>query len=561
MTSRTAGFLLSGFTVLVCIFLAFDLVHASGDPTPDASGTVAVQTQEESGASPTGTVLPACGTASGTRFNLEARSDPVPQNETAVDFLPGSGLSGGDLVVGGANDFRLLTPGTATPGDFRGVFGMSNQTGYYVHRNGGSANPCSADFEGGFPTLKNPQNNATLVGVGDPAIVADTARQAIFFADERMGLGEGSASAIGIFRATAATLNSSSSCPDGTHNEAAARLCWPTSILVDIGTIFTTLDIRPNLVLDERADGGGPGAGDLYVSGARASAYSVFIAACRNNLSACSSSVKISGEDVADNPHIAVRPDGGITASYTASTSQGLDIKWVTCSPNGAPNPPTCAAAKRITTEVRALPYNPFGGGPGLAAAQFVIRTFPKHTHRLDANGTETYVVWDRCKVSTSVAYPGITFTNVCADADLRMAASSNNGQTWILADVDVAAQDQFQPWIGTDAGTNIVNIVYYSSQSDSLQHRSKVVLRQILPGSSTPDPVGAAQTITSAGMDPAADPFLQGIYIGDYIGVAARAAGGRSRAYIHYMHSAVSGTYNGVKDPEQNNHLSRFDY
>jgi hypothetical protein len=93
------------------------------------------------------------------------------------------------------------------------------------------------------------------------------------------------------------------------------------------------------------------------------------------------------------------------------------------------------------------------------------------------------------------------------------------------------------------------------------LQHRSKVLLRQILPGNSTPDPVGASQTITTVGLDPAADPFLQGIYIGDYIAVSARAAAGGSRAYIHYTHSSVLGIYNGARDPEQNNHLSRFDY
>ena len=560
MRSRIARFLVSAFAGLFCTLLAIDLVYAVVDPSSEGL-TAAARSQQETWVSPSGTVSPDCGTASGTRFNLEPRTDPVPQNETAVDFLPGSGLSGGDLVVGGANDFRLLTSGTGTPGDFRGVFGMSNQTGYYVHRNGAASNPCSADFEGGFPSLKNPDNNATLVGVGDPAVVADTAHQVFFFADERAEINEGFGSAIAVFRTTAATLNGSTSCPDGTHSEAAARLCWPTSILLDIGTIFTTLDIRPNLALDERADGSGIGAGDLYVSGARASAYSVFIAVCRNDLSACSSSVKISGSDIADNPHIAIRPDGGITATYTASTSTGLDIKWVTCTPNGAPNAPTCAAATRITTESQILPYNPFGGGPGLGAAQFVIRTFPKHTHRQDANGTETYVVWDRCKVSTSVVYPGVTFTNVCADADLKMAASNNNGQTWTVAALDIGAQDQFQPWIGTDTATNIVNIVYYSTQSDALQHRSKVLLRQILPGTSTPDPAGPAQTITTVGLDPAADPFLQGIYIGDYIGVSARAGSGGSRAYIHYTHSAVAGTYNGAKDPEQNNHLSRFDY
>ena len=61
--------------------------------------------------------------------------------------------------------------------------------------------------------------------------------------------------------------------------------------------------------------------------------------------------------------------------------------------------------------------------------------------------------------------------------------------------------------------------------------------------------------------MDPAADPFLQGIYMGDYIGLSARAGLGGSRAYIHYTHSAIAGIYNGARDPEQNNHLSRFDY
>jgi hypothetical protein len=61
--------------------------------------------------------------------------------------------------------------------------------------------------------------------------------------------------------------------------------------------------------------------------------------------------------------------------------------------------------------------------------------------------------------------------------------------------------------------------------------------------------------------MDPAADPFLQGIYMGDYIAVSARAESSGSRAYIHYTHSAVAGIYNGARDPEQNNHLSRFDY
>ena len=66
----------------------------------------------------------------------------LPQDETSVDFLPGAGLSGADLVAGGANDFR----------GFFGALGDS-ATGYYVHRNGADANPCSPDFEGGLPAI------------------------------------------------------------------------------------------------------------------------------------------------------------------------------------------------------------------------------------------------------------------------------------------------------------------------------------------------------------------------------------------------------------------------
>jgi hypothetical protein len=77
-----------------------------------------------------------CGSSAGVRFNLEPRVDPLPQNGTAVDFLPGAGVSGADLIVGAANDMRLLTAGSGGAPDFRGIFGISSQTEFYVHRDG-----------------------------------------------------------------------------------------------------------------------------------------------------------------------------------------------------------------------------------------------------------------------------------------------------------------------------------------------------------------------------------------------------------------------------------------
>lgn len=516
-------------------------------------------------ATPGGAVSTVCGTASGTRFNLEPRQNPVPQDGTSVDFLPGQGLSGGDLVVGAANDFRLFAPVPAS-GDYLGILGLDTETGYYVHRNGAASNPCSPDFEGGLPVLTDTATGDQLVGAGDPVVAADSGHNAFFIADIRADTHESGETAIGLFRASAAGLNDSSLCPDGTQSQSQSQACWSTAVLVNLSP-FPISSLKPAIVVDQRP--GGMGSGDVYLSATAfgGSRQSIFLVACKNDLSACSSPISVSGTDAADTSSIAVRPDGGVTLTYAVYSGGGIeipataDIKYVACTPRGAPRPPACAAASLIVTETQAIPFSIFSFPEGLEAAQFVLRTFPKHVHRQDENGIETYVVWERCKVSTAVKYPGLTFVNVCPDSDLLMAASNDNGGAWSFADFDTGPQDQFQAALATDASTNVVNIAYYSSEADAFQHRSRVLLRQILPGGSTPDPLTDPATITSVPMDPNTDPFLQGIFIGYYIGVAARGAPGGSEAYIHYTHTAVKGIYHGAADPEQNNHLSRFDY
>jgi len=506
----------------------------------------------------------ACGTAFGTRFNLEPRSSPMPQDQTAVDFIPGT--AAGDLVVGVADDMRQLTAGSGSAPDFRGLFGITSQTGFYVHRNGANTNPCSPDLEGGMGPLVNPADNQNLVGVGFAAVVADATNQTFFIADTRVGEGEGSDSAIGLFRTTVANLNNPTICPNGTLTQSQSAQCWPTSALINLSSILTADNSSPHLAVDERLAGSATGAGDVYVSATQLGpgGSAVVVTACKNNLSGCSSPLTVSSPDpFADLSHVAIRPDGGVTITYVVQSGgaigipESADIKYVSCTPRGAPQTLSCAPARLIQTETQAIPFDPFNPETGLGAAQFVMHTYPKHTHRQDTNGIETYVVWERCKVSTAIAYPGLTFVNICPDADLVMAASADNGHTWQFADVDTGAQDQFQAWIATDTSNQTVNIAYYSSQADTFQHRPQVMLRQIPPGPATPDPVGASNLITTTGMEPSGDPVLQGIFIGDYLGVAAR--GGR--AYIHHTHTAVSGMYGGMPSPEQNNHLSRFDY
>lgn len=501
-----------------------------------------------------------CGAAAGTRFNLEPRDNPLPQNGTAVDFLPGAGLGGSDLVVGAANDMRALTTGSGSAPDFRGVFGVTSQTGFYVHRNGSSVNPCTPDLEGGIGPMVNPITGNPVVGVGFPAVAAHAATQSVFVADTRAGVNESAESGVGIFRSTAATLNDSSLCPDGTMNETQSAQCWPVRTLVNIATGAATTS-SPHIAVDDR-----PGsAGDVYVVSTRigSAVGTILLVACRNDLSACSAAVNVSGVDNSDLARVAVRPDGGVTVTYAVYSGGAIGvpaktaIKYATCVPRGAPIAPVCAAAVQVSLETQAIPFNPSDPRSGFDAAQFVMHTFPKHVHRQDTNGIETYVVWERCKVPTAVTYPGLTFVSVCPDADLVMAASADNGQTWVTGVVDTGPQDQYQAALSVDPATNVVNIAYYSSQTDPLQHKAQVLLRQIPPGAATPDPVGASVTLTTLPVEPSGDSVLQGIFIGHFIGIASRA----NRAYVHYMHTAAKGTYNGAAAPEQNNHLGRADF
>jgi hypothetical protein len=534
------------------------------------------QSPEQTPSSPTAEApqlsLP-CGSSAGARFNLEPRADPAPQNGTAVDFLPGGGVSGGDLIVGAANDMRTLTVGYGVPPDFRGVFGISSQTGYYIHRDGMDSNPCSPDVEGGLAPVPSSATGKPMVGVGYPAVSAYPPGQAFYIADTRVSEGEGAESAIGIFGTKAAILNDSSLCPAGTLAESDSRKCWPAHVLVNLGSSFTLLNGSPDLAVDERPLGSGVGAGNVYISATQTgqsgglSTSAIIIVACKNDLSACSPATVVSGIDYADLSHLAIRPDGGVTATYTVltggvTTPQHVDIKYAACTPGAAPAPVTCSSARLVASEAQPIPFDPFNPQTGLESSKFVMHTFPKHVHRQDANGTETYVVWDRCKVSTAIPYPGLTFFSKCVDADILMAASNDNGQTWHGAALDTSAQDQFQPWVAVDRTTNIIHVGYYTSAADTaFQHRAQVALRQIPPGAATPDPPTDAQIVTTVPLEPNGDPVLQGIFIGHYLGVAARSSSSGTRVYVHYTHTSVPGTYNGVSDPEQNNHLSRIDF
>ncbi len=494
-----------------------------------------------------GTVI-GCGTSSGTRFNLEPRTNARAQHTQAVDMLRNRVAAGVDLAVGGSIDMRGLA----------GLLGNS-LTGYYVSRD----TDCAAEFEGGLPSVADPlEAGDVLFGMGDPVVAADPARDAVFMADLRF---DDSTTAIGVFRSPAATLLSATACPNGTHTAAHAATCWPTKKVVLAASAHPIdgffLD-KPHFAVDERTRG--TGAGNIYIAATEFDNSSgderIKLVACTNSLASCSSPIAISTGSGLQFPHVAIRPNGHITLTWLSvidSFAPTYQILYRACTPAGAPAAPTCGATSLVHTETQPLPF--LGS---LAAQDFEVVTHPKHDHRVDANGTETYVVWDRCKVA-------LIFASMCPDADVVMKASKNNGATWsALTCASCADQDQFLSTIKTDRSRNIINIAFVGSGGDAtFQHRLQVALKHIQPGSATPDPVADLHTLTTLLNDPSglgAFNFLGSFFFfGDYIGVAARGTGmdGQSRAYVHYTYNNIQGVYNGIQVPELNNHLSRFDY
>jgi hypothetical protein len=488
----------------------------------------------------TATVGTTCGT-SGTKFNREGTTNALPQNEESLDFMQNRVAPGTDLVVGGANDYRGMMGGLG-----------NSMTGYYIQRTNADCNP---EADGGLPALANPNNTAAqLFGGGDPVVAADPARDAVFMADLRF---DETATAVGIFRTSAANLMSGTACPTGTHTAAQSATCWPQHRLVATkpGTFQQYFEDKPHLAVDERQSG--TGAGRIYVTGTLfdfvASTSRIWIVGCANDLSSCSAPAFVSGTDMQTQmSHVSVRPDGGITVSYVNILASGdaVAIRYARCTTATPPAAPTCTAPVTVFNESKAIVDGYLG------STDFDLITYPKHAHRTDSNGTETYMVWERCKAAT---LSGVT----CMDSDVVLAASNNNGATWSAPVViDSASGSQFFCWIAADKSIGTINIAYYSA-TESWRHRFKVMLVQIPAGAATPDAGGTPQAVTSGTNEPDADPFLGGMFVGDYIGIAARGstASGQSVVYVGYTWNSRNGSYNGATNGQQDNRISRLTY
>lgn len=528
-----------------------------------------------------------CDAAAGALFNLEPPDGApelgiaVPQNEESVDYIANGGQSGADLVIEGANDYRgIFDSGVSTNGaPPPHAWGFST-TGYYVHRAG---NDCAPSFEGGLPHLVYPPTSENLYGFGDPVVAADTTRNRVYFADLRLG---GTGSGIGLFASAAATLNDPGKCPNGTHltdangQDTTSETCWPSHALLNAQPPSQSFSDKPHMRVDERASG--TGAADVYVTWTNFNlaqgTSSIELVACPANFSgvaSCSPAVSISGADPQTQySHISVRPDGVVTITYInlnvyatrvpGAVQETFDIRYVSCVPNGAPLPPTCAQPVPVLTEEHPLYFNGNNFNATLAANTFRVSTYPTHDQRWNGSQYEEFIVWSRCASDPLVLMGNYYFDVTCSDADLVMswAPTDAAGRSSAWAPVkafDARKHDQIMPWVRTDHARNIIDVAYLSSQNDTYGHRLQTILAQIEPGSyerSQKDVI-----LNPVAAEPNADDLLGAGFFGDYIGMASRGNGSTSRSYVGFTGTVYRGKIQEVMVPGQNNLISETEY
>jgi len=483
-----------------------------------------------------------CDASNGTRFNLEPRANATMQTEAMADFLPNRIGPADDLIVQAANDWRGNLPSKTWDNSI---------SGYYVHTS--SKADCSVQFEGGLPNFTSQGNS--YIGIGDTVVAADPARDAFFMADTRFG---GDIGVVALFRASASNLLDAKTCPHGTHLQAQAESCWMATPPVALFDPNLNADL-PRIAVDERATGAGTGAGDVYVV---AASSSIYLAACTNSLNCGNGQgIIISGSDSFPQfPYAQVRPDGVVTVSYisfSANGSPGADIKFVSCTPAGAPNPPVCSAP----TLVQHLTQNLVEGEVQLTTLQnfgLLVNTFPKHTNRAESGGAfTTFLVYDDCLHQLAFDNPP---TYICLDAEVMMTASTDNGKTWSKpVSADTASGHHFLPAITTDGSTGIVHFTYYSAEGDKFNHAVRVFRNQIAPGTVS---LGSPVAVTMVA-DTIDDSFNNAFLFDWFMGAIARgnSASGKSRLYMSFDSTLVPGTYKGSPAADANNNIIQVSY
>jgi hypothetical protein len=474
-----------------------------------------------------------------TRFNLEPRANALPQNEESIAFkFQGGSSTAADMAVEVANDFRGFFKSPA-------VFSPSISGYYYIDTAG-----CTPRVEGGTPPITDAfYSGNKLIGAGDPIVNYDSVHDAWFYSSIYESPYD---SAIGIFRNTTANLKNTANCPNGTHNLLTSTTCWPTSAINLVDEQVAAFPDKPDSWVDTRASG--TGAGDVYITDTLFSYGSqIDLIACNNALTACSAPEIISGSDYSTQfSDIKTKAsDGTITVTYAnfytvptfTQPIYTVDIKYVTCVPNGAPSAPTCNFPVLVATD-----YKPIVDG--LADLTDVRNgTYPVHVE----TPSGTYVIWEHCGPFSDLPFGDNT---ICPDADIVGAFSSNGGVSWTAPfAVDATIGHAIFPWASYDSSTNTV-IVVEENCNNGAKNNCSAGYRTIIPPATAVSGFNALVSATYPEAE-ANRPYFAPLF-GDYMGASAH----NGHLWVGYGDTLTQGTYgygtSGVN--ESNNGVAAVD-
>jgi hypothetical protein len=355
----------------------------------------------------------------------------------------------------------------------------------------------------------------------------------------------GQTSAIAAYKTTEATLNS---CPP------AAASCWPTAVAV--------AESAPNHFLDkEWLDAADTGDGvHVWVT------YSDFdnslpccfadimAVRCEADLSSCTAPMKIDtpADDDVQFSDVTIGQDGRVYITYAQiigeieGTAQTFVVKLrvgdVGC------NNLSCFSPVRTVYSID-MPL-PFGGL--LQANDFRIATVPKNAVKILSSGVpRIFVVFDRCKSRP--------LDTICEEPRVQMVWSDDDGVTWssvkTLSKTSVDRVDYFPSIVDDQSNDNMV-VTWFTNRLDDYQNAQNIEM--VTVDASSVDITKRQIVTTDDDMpnEPEADPLLQGIFIGDYIEVAAH----KGTAYIGYnmnIRKAVMILDSGEAVKQQDNYLT----
>jgi hypothetical protein len=483
----------------------------------------------------------------------------LPQNEESIDFKYNGVTVGSDMVVEASNDWRgyLDPPSTFAP----------SISGYYVETWGG----CTPQFEGGLPPMPDPMAPATSMwGGGDAIINYDPNHDSWFYSSSYF---DDYHDGVAVFRNTTGHLKNTTACPSGTHNLYAAAACWPrgpassgfNAVLLDEQVNPYYREDKPDSWVDSRTSG--TGAGNVYVSDTVIDLLSgtswIDLSVCTNDLTKCSGPTAISAasDTSATFSDVKTKSNGTISVTYGNYSTFELpgplythvnkvDIKYVLCTPQGAPAAPLCSTPTLVATE-----YQPVTELAGLNDVR--NNTYPVHIERA---GLYPFVFWERCASLSDLPFGGDTSYGgaTCPDADIVGAYSPDGGTTWAAPySIDTTTGHQIQPWATYDVAQDVINIVYQNCNS-TYKDQCQVGFRQIPSGSVTPGGFYALSSYASPEAE-ANRAYFQPLF-GDHIGASVRGTGavGASHLWIGYTDTLRLGLYGfGTEsDDESNNNI-----